>query len=154
MPVIGHLEGICHVYLHASADPAMARDIVLNSKMRRTGICGAAETLLVDREAAPVLLPPILDALAEAGCEIRGDDVVRQLSSAVRAAVEQDWHTEYLDAILSVRTVGGVDDAIDPAKARADRSHPLRDRVFVLHIHGQIHGLATLTADLVQDALH
>jgi glutamate-5-semialdehyde dehydrogenase len=113
VPVIGHLEGICHVYLHASADPAMARDIVLNSKMRRTGICGAAETLLVDREAAPVLLPPILDALAEAGCEIRGDDVVRQLSSAVRAAVEQDWHTEYLDAILSVRTVGGVDDAIE-----------------------------------------
>jgi glutamate-5-semialdehyde dehydrogenase len=113
VPVIGHLEGICHVYVHASADPAMARDIVLNSKMRRTGICGAAETLLVDREAAAVLLPPILDALVEAGCEIRGDDVVRQLSSAVQAAVEQDWHTEYLDAILSVRTVGGVDDAIE-----------------------------------------
>jgi glutamate-5-semialdehyde dehydrogenase len=113
VPVIGHLEGICHVYLHASADPAMARDIVLNSKMRRTGICGAAETLLVDREAAPVLLPPIVDALVEAGCEIRGDDVVRQLSSAVRTAVEQDWHTEYLDAILSVRTVGGVDEAIE-----------------------------------------
>jgi glutamate-5-semialdehyde dehydrogenase len=113
VPVIGHLEGICHVYLHASADPAMARGIVLNSKMRRTGICGAAETLLVDRDAAARLMPPILSALAEAGCEIRGDDAVQKLSPVVVPAVEQDWGTEYLDAILSVRTVGGVEEAIE-----------------------------------------
>jgi glutamate-5-semialdehyde dehydrogenase len=112
VPVIGHLEGICHVYLHASADPAMAQDIVLNSKMRRTGICGAAETLLVDRDAAERILPPIIGALCEAGCEVRGDGMVQSMSGSVVRATESDWSTEYLDAIISVRTVEDVDDAI------------------------------------------
>lgn len=113
VPVIGHLEGICHVYLHESADAAMAREIVLNSKMRRTGICGAAETLLVDRSAAARLMPSIVAALAKAGCEIRGDDVIRDISPAVVPVAEQDWVTEYLDAVISVRAVGGVEVAIE-----------------------------------------
>ena len=112
VPVIGHLEGICHVYLHASAHQAMAQDIVLNSKMRRTGICGAAETLLVDRDAAERMLPPIIAALCEAGCEVRGDGMVQSISGSVLPATESDWSTEYLDAIISVRTVEDVDDAI------------------------------------------
>jgi len=112
VPVIGHLEGICHVYLHASANKAMAQDIVLNSKMRRTGICGAAETLLVDRDAAERLLPPIIAALTEAGCEVRGDSVVQSIADSIIPATETDWGTEYLDAIISVRTVDDVDDAI------------------------------------------
>ena len=113
VPVIGHLEGICHVYLHASADAAVARDIVLNAKMRRTGICGAAETLLVDREVAPRLLPDIVSALVDAGCEVRGDAEVMSIASEATAASDSDWTTEYLDAILSVRVVGGIDEAID-----------------------------------------
>jgi glutamate-5-semialdehyde dehydrogenase len=113
VPVIGHLEGICHVYLHASADPGMARDIVLNAKMRRTGICGAAETVLVDRQAAATLIPGVVDALADAGCEIRGDDAVQKLASNVKAADEQDWHTEYLDAVISIRVVDDMEQAIE-----------------------------------------
>jgi glutamate-5-semialdehyde dehydrogenase len=112
VPVIGHLEGICHVYLHASADPGMARSIVLNSKMRRTGICGAAETLLVDKDAAGRLLPSIIAALTEAGCEIRGDSAVQSIDGRVASATEADWSTEYLDAVISVRTVSDVDEAI------------------------------------------
>ena len=112
VPVIGHLEGICHVYLHASADADMAREVVLNSKMRRTGICGAAETLLVDRAAAERLLPPVIAALCDAGCEIRGDSFVRSISGSVSPATESDWTTEYLDAIISVRAVEDVDEAI------------------------------------------
>ena len=112
VPVIGHLEGICHVYLHASADPDMAREVVLNSKMRRTGICGAAETLLVDRAAAERILPPVIAALCDAGCEIRGDSFVRSISGSVSPATESDWTTEYLDAIISVRAVEDVDEAI------------------------------------------
>ncbi len=113
VPVIGHLEGICHVYLHESADPSMARDIVLNSKMRRTGICGAAETLLVDRAALARLLPDVVAALTAAGCEIRGDEAVRAAVGAAGAATEADWSTEYLDAVLSVRAVDGVEGAIE-----------------------------------------
>ncbi|MEX2124423.1 MAG: glutamate-5-semialdehyde dehydrogenase [Woeseia sp.] len=113
VPVIGHLEGICHVYLHESANADMATDIVLNSKMRRTGICGAAETLLVDRNAVTRLMPRVVRELVEAGCEVRGDVDIQQISSAVLPANEQDWTTEYLDAVISVRTVDGVDDAID-----------------------------------------
>ena len=90
----------------------MAQDIVLNSKMRRTGICGAAETLLVDRDAAERMLPPIIAALCEAGCEVRGDGMVQSISGRVLPAAESDWSTEYLDAIISVRTVEDVDDAI------------------------------------------
>ncbi len=113
VPVIGHLEGICHVYLHESADEEMAREIVLNAKMRRTGICGAAETLLVDRKAASRLIPGVVDALSNAGCEVRGDEAVRELVTEVKPADEQDWHTEYLDAIISVRVVGDVREAIE-----------------------------------------
>ena len=113
VPVIGHLEGICHVYLHASADPDMARDVVLNAKMRRTGICGAAETVLVDRASADVLLPLVCDALRDAGCEIRGDDTVRAAIKEATAATEEDWSTEYLDAVVSIRVVEGIEQAID-----------------------------------------
>jgi glutamate-5-semialdehyde dehydrogenase len=111
VPVIGHLEGICHVYLHEAADAAMAAGIAVNAKMRRTGICGAAETLLVDRAAAERLLPEVLAALAEAGCEIRGDDEVRALFPKARAASEEDWSTEYLDAIIAVRVVDDIEAA-------------------------------------------
>jgi len=112
VPVIGHLEGLCHVYLHASADPAIARNVVLNAKMRRTGICGAAETILVDADAAPTLLPEVCKALLDAGCEIRGDESVRALIPDAIAASERDWTTEYLDSIVSIRTVAGIDAAI------------------------------------------
>ncbi len=112
VPVIGHLEGICHVYVHERADTGMARDIVVNAKMRRTGICGAAETVLVDRGAAERILPSLLDALIDAGCEIRGDDTVAELDARVRPASEADWSTEYLDAIVSIRAVEDIDAAI------------------------------------------
>ncbi len=105
VPVIGHLEGICHVYLHESADLEMAKNIVLNAKMRRTGICGAAETLLVDRAAAERLIPAIGAELTAAGCEIRGDSKVQELLPAALAATDADWSTEYLDAVISVRIV-------------------------------------------------
>ncbi|MEE8345157.1 MAG: glutamate-5-semialdehyde dehydrogenase [Woeseiaceae bacterium] len=113
VPVIGHLEGICHVFLHESADENMAREIVLNAKMRRTGICGAAETLLVDRKAASRLIPGVVDALIDAGCEVRGDRAVREIASEAKPADEQDWHTEYLDAVISVRIIDGVEGAIE-----------------------------------------
>ncbi|MGH6974124.1 MAG: glutamate-5-semialdehyde dehydrogenase, partial [Stellaceae bacterium] len=112
LPVIAHLEGVCHVYLDSAADPAKARKIVLNAKMRRTGVCGAAETLLVDRSVAAALLPPILADLHGAGCEIRGDEVVRALDRDAKTATEQDWYAEYLDAILAVKVVDGLDAAI------------------------------------------
>jgi len=112
VPVIGHLEGICHVYLHEAADAAMAAEIAVNAKMRRTGICGAAETLLVDRAAAGRLLPGVLSALSEAGCEIRGDSEVVAVYPGTRPASEDDWGTEYLDAIISVRVVDDIDAAI------------------------------------------
>ena len=112
VPVIGHLEGICHVYLHKDADPDMARRIVLNAKMRRTGICGAAETILVDRDAAARLLPDIVAALEEAGCEVRGDSTVVSIAGSATAATEADWSTEYLDAIISVRVVDDIDQAV------------------------------------------
>ena len=112
VPVIGHLEGICHVYLHEAADPDMARDIVLNAKMRRTGICGAAETILVDRAAVGVVLPVVCDALRDAGCEIRGDETVTSLVADAAAASDADWSTEYLDAIVSIRVVDDLDAAV------------------------------------------
>ena len=113
IPVLAHLEGICHVYLDRAADPKMALEITLNAKMRRTGICGAAETLLVDEPVAAALLPPVIEALIEAGCEVRGDPEVRLLDGRVRPASEADWSTEYLDAILSIRIVDGVAGAIE-----------------------------------------
>ncbi|HUE19530.1 MAG TPA: glutamate-5-semialdehyde dehydrogenase [Stellaceae bacterium] len=112
LPVIAHLEGVCHVYLDRAADPEKARKIVLNAKMRRTGVCGAAETLLVDRAVAQTILPAILADLHKAGCEIRGDEAVRALDKAAKPASEKDWFTEYLDAILAVRVVDGVKSAI------------------------------------------
>ncbi|WP_374832390.1 glutamate-5-semialdehyde dehydrogenase [Paenochrobactrum pullorum] len=112
VPVFAHLEGICHVYIDASAELDMAVNVVVNAKMRRTGICGAAETLLVDRKVADTHLVPILEALSAKGCEIRGDaDVVARFASA-KSANDADWSTEYLDAILSVKLVDGVGDAI------------------------------------------
>jgi glutamate-5-semialdehyde dehydrogenase len=112
VPVIGHLEGNCHVYVDRDADLAMARGIVLNAKLRRTGICGAAETLLVDRGAVATHLGPLVKALLDAGCEVRGDATVQQVDARVRAATEADWYTEYLDAIIAVRVVNDVDEAI------------------------------------------
>ncbi|MDA0662178.1 MAG: glutamate-5-semialdehyde dehydrogenase, partial [Proteobacteria bacterium] len=112
IPVIAHLEGICHVYVDAAAQPQMARDIVLNAKMRRTGICGAAETLLIDRSRAAALLPAIVDDLAGAGCEVLGDEAARLADPRIAPASEADWTTEYLDAIISVKVVDGVRDAI------------------------------------------
>jgi len=113
IPVLAHLEGNCHTYLHHSADPAMAVAIAVNAKLRRTGVCGATETLLVDREAAERLLPAVLKALLAAGCAIRGDEDVRRIEPRAAAATEQDWRTEYLDAILTVKTVTGLDEAIE-----------------------------------------
>jgi glutamate-5-semialdehyde dehydrogenase len=112
VPVIGHLEGLCHVYVDRDADPQMARSVVLNAKMRRTGICGAAETLLVDSACPKEVLPMLLAALAEAGCELRGDEAAQAADPRVKPATEQDWRTEYLDAIISVRVVDGVEEAI------------------------------------------
>jgi glutamate-5-semialdehyde dehydrogenase len=112
VPVFSHLDGNNHVYIHASADAGMARDIVLNAKLRRTGICGAAETLLIDRACAKEILPIILSALHARQCEIRGDQEVMALDTQAKAATEQDWATEYLDAILAVHVVSGMDEAI------------------------------------------
>ena len=122
VPVIGHLEGNCHVYVDGKADLHMARRIVVNAKMRRTGICGAAETLLVDRGCAADVLPTLVAALLEAGCQVRGDAAVQATDARVTAAVEQDWYTEYLDAIMAVRVVDGVDVAIEHI-ARYGSSH-------------------------------
>jgi glutamate-5-semialdehyde dehydrogenase len=113
VPVIGHLEGLCHVYVDRAADLDMAVRVVVNAKLRRTGVCGAAETLLVDSGCAPRVLPSLLAALAAGGCELRGDAAAQQADARVRPATEQDWHTEYLDAIMSVRVVDGVAGAID-----------------------------------------
>jgi glutamate-5-semialdehyde dehydrogenase len=112
VPVIGHLEGNCHVYVDRDADLAMARKITLNAKMRRTGICGAAETLLVDRASAATQLPALVGDLLAAGCEVRGDERVQAVDARVRPATELDWSTEYLEAIIAVRVVDGVDEAI------------------------------------------
>jgi len=111
IPVLAHLDGICHVYVHASADADKARDVTFNAKMRRTGICGAAETLLIDR-AALAMLPAILAPLHAAGCEVRGDAEVCAIDPAASAASAVDWDTEYLDAIISVAVVASLEDAI------------------------------------------
>jgi glutamate-5-semialdehyde dehydrogenase len=113
VPVFAHLEGVCHVYVHAPADLDMAKAIVLNAKMRRTGVCGATETLLVDRAAAPTQLKPLVAMLIDAGCEVRGDEATQQVDARVKPAREDDWSTEYLDAIIAVKVVDGLDDAID-----------------------------------------
>jgi len=113
VPVFAHLEGICHLFVDAAADPKKAIDIAVNAKMRRTGICGAAETILIDQAVAPTLLPSIADALQQAGCEIRGDAATCGLVPGASQAEEADWSTEYLDSVISIRVVTGLEAAID-----------------------------------------
>jgi glutamate-5-semialdehyde dehydrogenase len=113
VPVFAHLEGVCHVYVDAAADLDMAKKIVLNAKMRRTGVCGAAETLLVDRAAAPTHLTPLVQMLIDAGCEVRGDEETQRADRRVKPASEEDWSKEFLDAIIAVKVVDGVDAAIE-----------------------------------------
>jgi glutamate-5-semialdehyde dehydrogenase len=113
VPVFAHLEGIVHVFVHAGADLDMAKSIVLNAKMRRTGICGAAEALLVDRACAKTHLAPLVAMLIDAGCEVRGDEEALAADQRVIAASEEDWGAEFLDAIIAVRVVDGLDAAID-----------------------------------------
>ena len=113
VPVFAHLEGVCHVYVHAPADLDMAKRIVLNAKMRRTGVCGATETLLVDRKAAPTHLAPLVKMLIEAGCEVRGDAETQSVDARVKAATEEDWPKEFLDAIIAVKVVDGLEEAIE-----------------------------------------
>ena len=113
VPVFAHLEGVCHVYVHNAADLDMAKKIVLNAKLRRTGVCGAAETLLVDHAAAPTHLAPLVEMLIEAGCEVRGDPETQRADSRVQVANEEDWPKEFLDAIIAVKVVDGLEEAID-----------------------------------------
>ena len=112
VPVFAHLEGLCHTYVDRSADLEMAKAIVVNAKMRRTGVCGATETLLVDKAAPKRHLAALVAALLEAGCEVRGDAAAQKADARVKPATEQDWSTEYLDAIIAVKVVDGVDAAI------------------------------------------
>src|SRR5262245_23202905 len=121
VPVFAHLEGVNHVYVDASADLDMAKSIVLNAKMRRTGVCGAAETLLVDRAGSATKLKPLVQMLIDAGCEVRGDDAVQHADARVKAASEDDWDAEYLDAIIAAKVVDGVGGAI--AHIQAHGSH-------------------------------
>lgn len=113
VPVFAHLEGLCHSYIHETADVDKARRIVVNAKMRRPGVCGATETLLIDRKIAPTILPLLTEDLRQAGCELRGDDAARAIVSQIMPASDADWHTEYLDAILAIKIVGDLDEAID-----------------------------------------
>jgi glutamate-5-semialdehyde dehydrogenase len=130
VPVFAHLEGVNHVYVDRAANLDMAKSIVLNAKMRRTGVCGAAETLLVDRAAAAASLKPLVEMLIEAGCEVRGDEAVQGIDGRVKPASEEDWDAEYLDAIIAARVVDGVDGAI---------AH--------IHDHGSHHTDAIVTED-------
>jgi glutamate-5-semialdehyde dehydrogenase len=130
VPVFAHLEGVNHVYVDHAADLEMAKRIVLNAKMRRTGVCGAAETLLVDREGAATNLRPLVEMLIDAGCEVRGDEAVQKVDARVKPAAEQDWAAEYLDAIIAAKLVDGVDGAI---------AH--------IHKHGSHHTDAIVTED-------
>jgi glutamate-5-semialdehyde dehydrogenase len=130
VPVFAHLEGVNHVYVDRAADLVMAKSIVLNAKMRRTGVCGAAETLLVDRAGANANLKPLVEMLLDSGCEVRGDDAVQRIDARVKAASDEDWDTEYLDAIIAAKVVDGVDGAI---------AH--------IHDHGSHHTDAIVTED-------
>lgn len=132
IPVFAHLEGLCHTYVHGAANPQMARDIVLNAKMRRTGICGATETVLIDRSIAGDLLRQIVDDLTDAGCEVRGGAEACAIDDRIVPATDEDWTTEYLDAIVSVRVVEDVDAAIDH-----------------VNVHGSNHTDAIVTDDAV-----
>src|ERR1700754_1244968 len=112
VPVFAHLEGVNHVYVDHAANLAMAKSIVLNAKMRRPGVCGAAETLLVDRKGASTSLKPLVEMLLDAGCEVRGDNAVQHVDSRVKPASDEDWATEYEDAIISAKVVDGLDEAL------------------------------------------
>ncbi|HJW40878.1 MAG TPA: glutamate-5-semialdehyde dehydrogenase [Rhizomicrobium sp.] len=112
VPVLAHLEGVCHVYVHAAADPAKARAIAVNAKMRRTSVCGAAETLLIDRAILPTLGVAVLGDLVQAGCAVRADAAVRAVFPQAQAANDDDWSTEYLDAVIAAKAVDGVEDAV------------------------------------------
>lgn len=148
VPVFAHLEGICHVYVDKDADLEMARHIVMNAKLRRTGVCGAAETLLVDQACAETHLAPLVKDLIEAGCEVRGDAIAQRADPRVKAATEADWSTEYLEAIIAVRVVKGVEEAmrhiathgshhteaiVTANQATADRFLAAVDSAIVLH---------------------
>jgi glutamate-5-semialdehyde dehydrogenase len=130
VPVFAHLEGVNHVYVDQAANLEMAKSIVLNAKMRRTGVCGAAETLLVDRASANANLKPLVETLIDAGCEVRGDEVVQRIDARVKPASDEDWDAEYLDAIIAAKVVDGVDGAI---------AH--------IHDHGSHHTDAIVTED-------
>ena len=130
VPVFAHLEGICHTYVDAAAKPEMAREVALNAKMRRTGICGATETLLIDERVATDMLPGIVEAFIDAGCELRGDAACQRIDRRIEAADEEDWDTEYLEPIISVRQVAGVEEAIEH-----------------IHRHGTEHTDAIITED-------
>jgi len=130
VPVFAHLEGVNHVYVDQAANLEMAKSIVLNAKMRRTGVCGAAETLLVDRASANATLKPLVEMLIDAGCEVRGDEAVQRIDGRVRPASDEDWDAEYLDAIIAAKLVDGVDGAI---------AH--------IHEHGSHHTDAIVTED-------
>lgn len=112
IPVIGHLEGICHIYVHHSADFNITKKIILNAKMRRTGICGAAETILIDKKIAPQIVSKLADELERAGCEIKGDHEAQKYSNYIDEAIDDDWSTEYLDAIISMKIVDDIGEAI------------------------------------------
>jgi glutamate-5-semialdehyde dehydrogenase len=117
VPVFAHLEGICHVYVDASADIAMARAVTVNAKMRRTGVCGAAETVLIDRNGGPHLVTAVVGALIDAGCEVRGDPVAQAADRRVVPAQENDFGREFLDAIIALKVVDGIDEAIQHVRA-------------------------------------
>ncbi|MCD6034974.1 MAG: proA [Rickettsiales bacterium] len=112
VPTLLHLDGNCHTYIHNKANPSMAQEVVLNAKMRRTGICGATESLVIDQAVAPTILPMIAEALSEAGCEMRGDSASQAIDGRIIRASESDWGTEYLASIVSVKIVGGIEEAI------------------------------------------
>ncbi len=112
VPLFKHLEGNCHSYVNSGADLDIARSVVLNAKMRRTGICGATETLLIDAEVVGSMLRPIIEDLIESGCEVRGDTDVQAVDNRVKAAVDEDWDTEFLDSIIAIKVVDGIDEAI------------------------------------------
>jgi len=112
IPTLQHLDGNCHTYIHESAEPEMAKELLLNAKLRRTGICGATESVLIDSSISRTMLPGLMNALLDRGCEIRGDETVSALDNRVVTATEVDWSTEYLDSILSIKTVANVDEAI------------------------------------------
>ena len=117
VPVLAHLDGICHTYVHAAADPEMAREIAYNAKLRRTGICGAMETLLIDKDFGDGA--KVVDALLDGGCELRGNAAAQKLDDRIKAATQEDWDTEYLEPVLSVAVVDGMDAALDHIDAHS-----------------------------------